>query len=112
MRKTIVAIVLSVLAAGVLAQSGDPPLPLDVAQQHARHAREELIVAERKSLAARKKDKSAQERLAQAKSDAEKAAALAQEAQAEFDKAKERHDLAYGNLRRAHEALQESNKQR
>ncbi len=110
MRKSIVAIVLSVLAAGALAQSTVPPLPLEVAQQRARYAREQMIAAERKSKVAQKKDKAAQEHVAQATAEAEKAAALAHEALVEYEKAKERHDVAYQNLKRAHDALLDSNK--
>jgi multidrug resistance efflux pump len=111
MLKTIFAIALTMFAAGVLAQTSDAPLSLDVAQQRARFAREQMVTAERKAQAAEKKDKAAQKRFEEAKTQAEQAAKELQEAQAEFAKARERHDQAYTDLKRAHDAFQESNKQ-
>ncbi|HKB81838.1 MAG TPA: hypothetical protein VKD04_01385 [Burkholderiales bacterium] len=111
MLKTVLVIVLTLLAAGVLAQTSNAPLSLDVAQQRARFAREQMISAERKAQAAEKKDKTAQKRLEEAKAQAEQSAKELQEAQAEFTASRERHDQAYQDLKRAHDALQESNKQ-
>ena len=110
MRRSVVAAVLIVLSSTALAQTADALLPLEVAQQRARYAREQMIAAQRKAQSAQKKDKAAQDRLAQATSEAENAAALMREVQAEFQKARERHDVAYENLKRAHDALQDSNK--
>ena len=111
MLKTIFAIGLTMFAAGVLAQTSDAPLSLEVAQQRARFARDQMTTAERKAQSAEKKEKAAQKRLEEAKAQAEQTAKQLQEAQAEFAKARERHDQAYKDLKRAHDAFQESNKQ-
>jgi hypothetical protein len=113
MLKIICMIVLAMLAGGALAQtsSAPPPVSLDVAQQRARFAREQLLDAERKAQAAEQKDKAARKRFDEAKSQADQSSKELQEAQAQFARARERHDQAYQELKRAHGALQESNKQ-
>jgi hypothetical protein len=111
MFKTIPAIVLAIFAGGVLAQTSDAPLSLEVAQQRARFARDQMNAAEDKVKEAQKKDKAAQKRLEEAKAEADKAAKLLQEAQAEAARARERHDQTYKDLKRAHDAVQESKKQ-
>ena len=111
MLRTIIAIGLTMLAAGVLAQTSDAPISLEVAQQRARFAREQVTVAEDKVKAAEKKDKAAQKRLEEAKAEAEKATKQLQEAQTEVVKTRERHDQTYQDLKRAHDAVQESKKQ-
>jgi chromosome segregation ATPase len=111
MFKTLSAIVLTILVGGVLAQTGDAANSLEVAQQRARFARDQMTAAEDKVKVAEKKEKAAQKRLEEAKAEAEKATTQLQEAQAEFGKARERHDQTYKDLKRAHDASQESKKQ-
>jgi F0F1-type ATP synthase membrane subunit b/b' len=117
MFKTIFTIGLTIFAAGVLAQTSDAPPSLEVAQQRARYAREQMITAERKAQSAEQKDTAARKNLEDARARAEKTAAQAEqaakelkEAQAEFATARERHDQAYKDLKRAYDASQESKK--
>ena len=119
MLKTIFVFVLTMIAAGALAQTSNAPPSLEVAQQRARYALEQMNAAEGKVKAAEKKDKAARKRFEEAKAKADQAAAQAdqtakelQDAQAEFTKERERHDQAYQDLKRAHDAFQESNKQK
>ena len=111
MLKTIFVFVLTLVAAGALAQTSNAPLSLEVAQQRSRFALEQMAAAERKVQVAEKKDKAANKRFDEAKAQAEQTARELQEAQAEFAKTRERHDQAYQDLKRAHDAFQESNKQ-
>ena len=111
MLKIVLVIVLTMLASGALAQTDNTPLSLNVAQQRARFARDQMNAAEDKMKVAEKKDKAAQKRLDDAKAQADQAAKQLQDAQEELAKARERHDQAYQDLKRAHDALQESNKQ-
>ena len=111
MLKTIFVIALTMIAAGALAQTSNAPLSLEVAQQRARFALDQMAAAERKAQVAEKKDKAANKRFEEAKAQAEQTAKELQETQAEFAKARERHDQAYQDLKRAHDAFQESNKQ-
>ena len=111
MLKTIILIALTMIATGAFAQTpATPPLALDVAQQRARFARDQLNSADEKVKAAEKKDKAAQRRLEDAKADADKNTKQLQDAQADLAKARERHDQAYQELKRSHDAMQESNK--
>jgi hypothetical protein len=110
MNKIISVFLLAMVAAGALAQTSDAPLPLEVAQQRARFALEQKAAAERKVQAAEKKENAAKKRLEEARTQAEQAAKELLNAQAEFAKARERHEQAYQDLKRAHDALQESNK--
>jgi peptidoglycan hydrolase CwlO-like protein len=112
MRKFVLLIGLTVTCGGVLAQDGNVPLSLEASQARARFARDRMIEAESKFKAAEMKNKAATKRLDDAKAQAERSAKELQEAQAEFTKARERHDQAYQDLKRAHEALQESTKQK
>ena len=111
MLKTILAMGLMMIATVALAQTNNAPLSLEVAQQRARFARDQMTTAERKAQAAEKKERAALKRVEEARIEAEKATKLLQGAQAEFAMARERHDQAYQNLKRAHDAFQESNKQ-
>src|SRR5258706_214141 len=110
MLKAVLLILLVTIAGGTLAQTGDAPLSLEVAQQRARFARDQMTAAEEKVKATEKKDKVAQKRLEEAKAQAEQTAKQVQEAQAELAKARERHDQAYQELKRSHDAMRESNK--
>ena len=111
MLKTIILIALTTIATGAFSQTpATPPLALDVAQQRARFARDQMNSAEEKVKAAEKKDKAAQKRLGDAKADADKTTKQLQDAQADLAKARERHDQAYQELKRSHDAMQESNK--
>ena len=119
MLKTTLAVLLTMIATGALAQTSNAPASLDVAQQRARFSREQMNAAEDKVKAAQKKDQVAKKRFEEIKAKADQAAAQAdqaakelQDAQAEFTKARERHDQDYRDLKRAHDALQESNKQK
>jgi hypothetical protein len=112
MLKTLAVVGLCMIACAVLAQNNDATLSLDLAQQRARFARDQLLAAERKVQAAEKKEKLAQNRLEEAKEKAAQAAKQLQDAQVEFAQARERHDRAYQDLKHAHDVLQESNKQR
>lgn len=62
MLKTTLAIVLTMIDAGALAQTSNAPLSLDLAQKRARFARDPMVTAERKVQAAEKKEKAAQKR--------------------------------------------------
>ena len=111
MHKTVFLIALTLIAADALAQTPTtPPLSLEVAQQRSRYARDQVSSAEEKVKAAEKKDKAAQKRLEDAKADADKVAKQLQDAQADLATARERHDQAYQELKRSHDALRESNK--
>ena len=111
MLKTVFLIALTLIAADALAQTpAAPPLSLEVAQQRSRYARDQVSSAEEKVKAAEKKDKAAQKRLEDAKADADKVAKQLQDAQADLATARGRHDEAYQELKRAHDALRESNK--
>ena len=111
MLKTLFVIALTINAAGAFAQTPNaPPLSLEVAQQRARFARDQMTAAEEKVKAAEKKDKAAQKRLEEAKAQAEQTAKQVQEAQADLAKAREWHDQAYQELKRSHDAMRESNK--
>ncbi|MEO8157374.1 MAG: hypothetical protein ABI648_06225 [Betaproteobacteria bacterium] len=112
MLKALVLIALTMIAAHAIAQTSDaPPLSLEVAQYRARFARDQMSAANDKMKAAEKKDKAAQKRLEDAKAGADQTAKQLQDAQAEFAAARERHDQAYQELKRAHDALQESKTQ-
>ena len=75
------------IGAAALAQTSDAPLSLEVAQQRARFAREQMAAVEDKVKAAEKKDKAAQKRLEDAKAQTEQAAKQLQEAQQAVRKA-------------------------
>jgi hypothetical protein len=109
MLKTVLMIVSMGLAANTMAQS-TAPLSLEVAQQRARFARDQMGDAESKLRAADKKDQIARKRLDEAKAKADQAAKALQDAQAAFESARERHDRAYQDLKRAHDAMQGTNK--
>ena len=110
MPKTILVIMFAALAAGALAQTSDAPLSLDLAQQRAQYAREQMAATERKAQAVEKTYKVAQKRFEEAKAHAEQIAKELQRAQAEFAKARERHDQAYKDLTRAYDTHRGSNK--
>ena len=112
MLKTLIAVSLVSISLNAFAQN-DEPLPLDLAQQRARYAREHMNAAEEKAKAAEKKDKAAQKkvdeaqkRLDEAKAQQEQTGKQFQDAQAEAAKAKELHTKAYDDLRRSHEAFE------
>ena len=111
MLKTITLIALTLITTGAFAQTpATPPLALDVAQQRARFARDQMNSADEKLKAAEKKDKDAQKRLEEIKAVADKTTKQLQDAQADLAKARERHNQAYQELKRSHDAMQESNK--
>ena len=109
MRKTVLMIAFMTTVAGALAQTGNV-LPLEVAQQRARFAREQMADAQRTVKAAQKRDQVAKKRVEEAKAQAELAAKALQDAEAAFAQARGRHDQAYQDLKRAHDAMQESAK--
>jgi len=82
MLKTILLIALTMIATGVFSQTPNtPPLSLEVAQQRARFARDQMNSAEEKVKAAEKKDQSAQKRLEGARAEADKTTKQLQDAQ-------------------------------
>jgi hypothetical protein len=107
MLKPVLFILLATMATGILAQTGDAPLSLEVAQQRARFARDQMTIAEDKVKAAQAKEKAAQKRVDEARADAEKAAKNVQDAQADLGKARAKHDQAYQELKRSHDATQQ-----
>ena len=106
--KAVVVVLLVTIAGAAQAQTGDAPLSLEVAQQRARFARDQVTTAEEKVSATEKKDKAAKKRLEEANAQSDRTAKELQERQAELAKARERHDHAYQELKRSHEASQES----
>ncbi len=109
MFKTLCMIALTLVSTAVLGQGDNSqPLPLDVAQQRARFAREQLDEAEKKLKTATRKDEAAKEELEEARIRAEKSDKTLQEARAQAAKWRELHDQAYQDLKRAHEAMQRS----
>ena len=110
MFKILLITALVILPCETFAQTSSAPPSLEVAQQRARFAREQLAEAERKAQVAQTKDQTAQKRLEEAKVQAEQTAKVLQEALAVSAKARERHDQAYQDLKRAHDAMQSSGK--
>ena len=109
MCKTLCMIALTLVSTGVFGQADNPPpLPLDVAQQRARFARAQLDEAEKKLKTATRKDESAREELEEARVRAEKSDKTLQEARAQATKWRELHEQAYRDLKRAHDAMQQS----
>jgi len=105
---TVWAVMLAMNALPAAAQTSTAPVSLEVAQQRARFAREQMLEAERIAESAERRDRSAKKRLEQAKAEADEAAKKLEQAQADLASARARHDQAYEALKRAHEALQES----
>jgi hypothetical protein len=110
MLKPVLFFLLATIAVGALAQNGDAPLSLEVAQQRARFARDQMTAAEDKVKAAQAKEKAAQKRVDDARANAEKATKNLQDAQADLANARAKHDQAYQELRRSHDAGQQQNK--
>ena len=110
MVKYIFVIALTVISPGSQAQKDTAPLSLEVAQQRARFAREQMAEAQRDLQTAQKMDAAAQKRLEEVRLQSEQSAKRLLDAQAQFDKARHAHDAAYQELKRAHEAFKESSK--
>lgn len=106
MLKPALFVLLAAIATGAVAQTGDAPLSLEVAQQRARYARDQMTTAEEKVKAAQAKEKAAQKRVDEARADAEKATKNVQDVQADLAKARAKHDQAYQELKRSHDAMQ------
>jgi len=104
MLKTVLMIALMAFAANTMAQS-NAPLSLEVAQQRARFARDQMSDAESKVRVAEKKDQIAKKHLDDAKIQADQAAKALEEAQAAFVAARENHDRAYQDLKRVHDSM-------